>query len=151
MGSKRLSTRSNQLIRHPKAKIEGVLVCREAPKGLDVIIGASDDPVIGPVIMFGLGGIFAEVIKDISFRVVPLKRWDAEEMIREIRGYPVLTGIRGQQGYDIPALIELLLSVSKLVSNRAEIVELDLNPVRLLGEGLMVLDIRLVEKAAYPE
>jgi acyl-CoA synthetase (NDP forming) len=129
----------------PKATIRGVLVCKEAPRGLDVIVGVTNDPVMGPAIMFGLGGIFTEVMQDVSFRLPPLERQDADEMIREIRGYSLLEGIRGQQGYDIPALTEMLLSVSNLVANRPQLAELDINPVRVFEKGLMVLDVRLVE------
>jgi acyl-CoA synthetase (NDP forming) len=131
--------------RIPEAIITGILVCKEAPKGLDVIVGVANDPVIGPAIMFGLGGIFTEVMQDISFRIPPLERQDAEAMIREIRGYPLLSGVRGQRGYDISALTEMLLSVSQLVSARPQIAELDINPVRLFEKGLMVLDVRLIE------
>ena len=128
----------------PAASIEGLMVCKEAPPGLEVIVGAIDDLVFGPTIMFGLGGVFTEVFRDVAFRIAPLNRQDAEEMIKEIRAYPILKGLRGKPSYDINALIELLLSVSNLVTERFAIVELDLNPVRLFAEGLMVLDVRLL-------
>jgi len=131
--------------RLPGADIQGLLVCKQAPPGLEVIVGAMDDT------MFGLGGIFAEVLKDITFRIIPLRRLDAEEMVREIQGYPLLVGTRGQSGYDVPALIDLLLAVSRLVVERPEIEELDLNPVRLYKEGLLALDARLIQRAAVKE
>jgi acyl-CoA synthetase (NDP forming) len=132
----------------PDARIEGVLVCRQAAEGLEVIVGALDDATFGPTVMFGLGGIFAEVLKDVSFRVIPLELRDAEEMLQEIKGYPVLSGARGQSGCDLHAAAELLLSVSRLVTEHAEIKELDLNPVRLYERGLLVLDARVLEKGA---
>jgi acyl-CoA synthetase (NDP forming) len=130
----------------PKARIEGVLVCKQAPDGLEVIVGGLDDATFGPTVMFGLGGIFAEALKDVSFRVAPLERRDAEEMIEEIRGYRLLTGARGQASYDLDATIDLLLSVSRLLIDHQEIKELDLNPVRLYHKGLLVLDARIMER-----
>jgi len=135
----------------PGADIQGLLVCKQAPPGLEVIIGALDDAMFGPTLMFGLGGIFAEVLRDVTFRVVPLRHRDAEEMVREIRGYPLLAGTRGHSGYDVPALINLLLAISRLVTERPGIEELDLNPVRLYEEGLLVLDARLIQGAAAGE
>ena len=130
----------------PNASMEGVLVCKQAPDGLDIIIGALEDPVFGPTIMFGLGGIFTEILKDVSFRIAPLEKRDAEEMIREVKGYPLLMGIRGQKAYDVEQLTNLLLSVSRLVVENSNIKELDLNPVRLFESGLMALDVRLMKK-----
>jgi acyl-CoA synthetase (NDP forming) len=133
----------------PEAQVRGMLVCRQAPEGLEVIVGALRDLMFGPSLMFGLGGIFAEALKDVTFRIIPLQRVDAEEMITEIRGYPLLAGARGQEGYDVEALVELLLAVSRLVSERPEIEELDLNPIRLYKQGLEALDVRMM--LANPE
>ena len=130
----------------PKARLEGVLVCKQAPEGLEVIVGALDDATFGPTVMFGLGGIFTEVLKDVSFRVAPLERRDAEEMIEEIKGYPLITGARGQAGCDVSAVTDLLMAVSQMIIDHPEIKELDLNPVRVYEKGLMVLDARLLEK-----
>jgi acyl-CoA synthetase (NDP forming) len=130
----------------PGARIEGVLVCRQAPEGLELIVGALDDATFGPTVMFGLGGVFTETLKDVSFRIAPLERRDAEEMLREIKGYALLTGARGQAGYDVGAVAELLLSVTRLVMDHREIKELDLNPVRVFEQGLLVLDTRMVVK-----
>jgi len=123
--------------------MEGILVCKEARPGLEVIVGVTEDKVFGPTIMFGLGGIFAETIKDTSFRVVPLTSEDAEELVHEIRGSTVLEGARGRSVYDTKSLIDLILTVSRLVVDHPEIKELDLNPVRLFNRGLEVLDVRL--------
>jgi len=132
----------------PSASIEGILVCKQAPEGLDVIVGALYDPIFGPITMFGLGGIFTEVLRDVIFRVAPLRRHDAEEMVSEIKGYPLLKGVRGQPKYDTERLIELLMSISRMAIDRPEIKELDLNPVRLFENGLMALDIRLLKREA---
>jgi acyl-CoA synthetase (NDP forming) len=130
--------------RVPGADVHGMLVCRQAPPGLEVIVGALKDAQFGPALMFGLGGVFAEVLKDTTFRIIPVQRLDAEEMVREIRGYPLLTGARGLSSRDIAALVDLLLAVSRMVSEHPEIEELDLNPVRLYEQGLMALDARIL-------
>jgi acetyltransferase len=122
------------------------LVCKQAPDGLEVIVGGLDDATFGPTVMFGLGGIFAEALEDVSFRIAPLERRDAEDMVEEIKGYPLLTGARGQASYDLNAVVELLLSVSRLLIDHREITELDLNPVRVYHEGLLVLDARIMER-----
>ncbi|NIN67187.1 MAG: acetyl-CoA synthetase, partial [Anaerolineae bacterium] len=128
----------------PQARIEGVLICKQASSGLEVIVGALEDVTFGPTVMFGLGGIFAEVLRDVTFRVAPLTRHDGEEMVQELRGYPLLTGVRGHPPRDVGALVNLLLSVSQLVMERGNIEELDLNPVRLFEQGLLVLDARMI-------
>ena len=132
----------------PEASIEGILVCKQAPKGFDVIVGGLEDLVFGSAIMFGLGGIFTEVMQDVSFRLVPLSREDAQGMITEIRGYPLLSGARGQTRFDIDRLAELLLSVSRLIADHPDIRELDLNPIRLFDKGLMALDVRVMKEGS---
>jgi acetate---CoA ligase (ADP-forming) len=126
----------------PGASIEGIMICKQIHDGLEVIIGAVEDPLFGRTLMFGLGGIFAEVIRDVTFRIAPLTRSDAEEMVREIKGYRLLTGARGR--YRIDPLLDLLVSVSRLVIERPEIKELDLNPVRLHEGGITALDVRIM-------
>jgi acyl-CoA synthetase (NDP forming) len=128
----------------PKARIEGVLVCRQALDGLEVIVGGLDEATFGPTVMFGLGGLSAEALDDVSFRIAPLERRDAEDMIREIEAYPLLAGGRGQPSHDFAAAVELLLSVSRLLMDHRQIRELDLNPVRLYHRGLLVLDARMM-------
>ena len=127
----------------PQASVLGVLVCHQAPEGLEVIVGSTHDSVFGPTLMFGLGGIYTEIFKDVAFRIVPLELIDAEEMIREIKGFPLLTGVRGQTGRDIQQLTELILSVSRMLAADPSILELDLNPVRLYEKGLIALDVRI--------
>jgi len=130
----------------PKVGIAGELVCKQAPDGLEVIVGALDDATFGPTVMFGLGGIFVEALKDVSFRIAPLERRDAEEMVAEIKGYSLLMGARGQAGCDVSAVTDLLMAVSQMVTDHPEIKELDLNPVRVYEKGLMVLDARMMER-----
>lgn len=131
----------------PTAVIDGVLICPQVEPGLDVILGGLHDPVFGPAVMFGLGGIHTEIFKDVAFRVVPLERLDAEEMVSEIMGYPLIAGYRDQNGYDEGQLVKTLLSVSQLMQEHPEIRELDLNPVRLFHRGLAALDVRIYSES----
>jgi acetyl-CoA synthetase (ADP-forming) len=126
------------------ARIKGIFVEEFAPKGIEVIIGALKDPQFGPALMFGLGGIFVEVLKDVSFRVAPITKFDAKEMIQEIKGYPILTGIRGQKASDVTALENILLQVSKLVMDYPVINQLDLNPVFSYPKGAKCVDARII-------
>ncbi|MFC2034821.1 acetate--CoA ligase family protein [Chloroflexota bacterium] len=129
---------------YPEAKIQGVSVQKMARPGVEVIIGMSKDAQFGPVLMFGLGGILVEILKDVSFRVVPLAQKDAGEMIREIKGYPVLEGYRGQEPVDVASLEELILKVSGFVTQHPEVRELDLNPVFAYSDGAVAVDARII-------
>ncbi len=128
----------------PQAQITGVDV-QEMVRGREVILGMNRDPQFGPLLMFGLGGIYVEVLKDVSFRLAPIAPADAEAMIHEIRGYPLLSGVRGEKPADTRALTEALLRLSQLVLDFPEITELDINPlmVREEGKGAVALDCRL--------
>ncbi len=128
----------------PHAHVEGVSVQKMARPGVEVIIGMSKDPQFGPVLMFGLGGIFVEILKDVSFRIVPLIRRDARDMIREIKGYPVLEGYRGQEPANIPLLEDILLKVSDFVDNTPQIKEMDLNPLFAYSQGAVAVDARII-------
>ena len=134
----------------PDALIEGVAVQNMAPAGIEVIVGMSKDPQFGPVMMFGLGGILVEVLKDVAFRIVPLEPKDAREMVREIKGFPVLEGVRGQPAADIAALEKLILRVSEFIEAHTEIEELDLNPVFAYPDGALAVDARIVISDAQP-
>jgi len=128
----------------PQARRQGVLVARMAPPdGEECIIGGLRDPVFGPVIMFGLGGVFVEVLKDVVFRVAPIDAQDAEEMMEEIAGHAVLDGVRGRPPLDRAALRQALLNVSRFLCEHPEVAELDINPVRLFPGGLLALDARI--------
>jgi acetate---CoA ligase (ADP-forming) subunit beta len=128
----------------PKAVIEGVSVQKMARPGVEIIIGMTKDPQFGPVLMFGLGGIFVELLKDVSFRIVPLTRYDAHTMIKEIRGYAMLNGFRGSEPASIPDLEKMLLKISDFVESHPEIKEMDLNPVFSYKDGATAIDARIV-------
>jgi len=136
----RTSVKSKQ----PDAKIEGVSVQAMARKGVEVIIGMSKDPQFGPVLMFGLGGVLVELLKDVSFRIVPVRKVDAAEMIREIKGFPMLQGFRGSEPADLNALEHLIVKVSDFVEKNPQVKELDLNPVFAYGDGAVAVDARVV-------
>ena len=128
----------------PKAKVEGVSVQPMARPATEVIIGMNKDQQFGPVLMFGLGGILVEVLKDVSFRIVPLAKRDAREMIREIKAYPVLEGYRGQEPADVETLENLLLKVSDFVEKHPDIKEMDLNPIFAYRDGATAVDARII-------
>jgi len=129
---------------YPEAQIEGVSVQPMAPPGVEVIVGMSKDPQFGPVLMFGLGGILVEVLKDVSFRIVPVTERDAREMIREIKGYPILEGYRGQKPASIPSLEKLIVKVSQFVEKNPHIKELDLNPIFAYPDKAVAVDARII-------
>lgn len=126
------------------AKILGVLIAPMAPPGQECIIGMVRNPQFGPVIMFGLGGIFVEVLKDVSFRVIPLTDQDTAGMIQEIKGYPLLAGIRGQKQKDIDVLKDSIARISQMVVDHPEIQEVDLNPIIVHEQGASVVDARIL-------
>jgi acyl-CoA synthetase (NDP forming) len=130
--------------KYPRARLQGVAVQKMARPGVEVIIGMSKDAQFGPVLMFGLGGILVEVLKDVSFRIVPLAKRDAAEMVREIRGYPLLEGYRGQEAVDVSYLEDLLLKVSNFVEQNPEFKELDLNPIFAYSDGAVAVDARVI-------
>jgi acyl-CoA synthetase (NDP forming) len=130
--------------RYPHAIIEGVSVQKMARPGTEVIIGMTKDTQFGPVLMFGLGGILVEILKDVSFRIVPLEKEDAREMIREIKGYPILEGFRGMEPVEVSILEEILLKISRFVDDHPEIKELDLNPIFAYREGAVAVDARVI-------
>jgi acyl-CoA synthetase (NDP forming) len=129
---------------YPEAQIQGVSVQSMAPPGVEVIVGMSKDPQFGPVLMFGLGGVFVEVLKDVSFRIVPVTERDAREMIKEIKGYPILEGYRGQKPASIPALEKLIIKVSQFVEQNPQIKELDLNPIFAYPDKAVAADARVI-------
>lgn len=129
---------------YPKAVIQGVTVQKAAKSGVEVIVGMSKDAQFGPVLMFGLGGIFVEILKDVSFRIVPLTRKDAASLIREIKGYPLLEGYRGAPAVDVQSLEDLLLKLSRFVLEYPEIKELDLNPIFAYSNGNVAVDARII-------
>jgi acyl-CoA synthetase (NDP forming) len=126
------------------ARDGGVLVSAMAPPGLEVVVGVTRDLQFGHAVMFGLGGVLVEILGDVAFRIVPLTETDAAEMIAEIRGAPVLRGVRGGKPADVAGLRHLLVQVSDLVMKHPEIGEMDLNPVIVYEKGLNIVDARVV-------
>ena len=124
----------------PKARIEGILLQEQLEGGVEVIIGAFKDQQFGHVVMFGLGGMFAELLKDVTFRVVPLSEKDAQEMIQETRAASLLSGLRVQPSADLQPLCSILINVSRLVNDYPEISELDINPVLVTPKGPFAVD-----------
>jgi len=130
----------------PDARIWGCLVQKMVPSGREVLIGMSKDPQFGPLVAFGLGGIYVEALKDVVFRVAPFSPQEAGEMIEEIRAYPLLDGVRGEPPADHEAMVDALCRVGQLVTDFPEIVELDINPLMVFeeGQGAVAVDMRLV-------
>lgn len=130
--------------KYPRALIQGISVQKMVPPGTEVIIGTSKDPQFGPVIMFGLGGVFVEVLKDVSFRVIPVGRRDAQEMIQETKGFPLLQGFRGKEPANIPALVGIILKISRWINENPQIREMELNPVLAYKDKALAVDARIV-------
>lgn len=126
-------------------RMQGVHVQQMVPSGAEVIIGMSTDPVFGPLMMFGLGGTYVELLKDVSFRLHPLTDRDVDEMIRDIRSYKLLEGYRNEPAADIDAIKEVLLRLNQMISDFPEICEMDINPLKVMppGKGCMAVDIRM--------
>ncbi|MCL4491674.1 MAG: acetate--CoA ligase family protein [Nitrospirae bacterium] len=122
---------------------QGVLIEEMAPHGLEVIVGGVIDNQFGPVVMFGLGGVFVELFKDVAFALAPMQRDDALWLIRQVKGYKLLEGYRGNPPVDKEALVKIIISISEIITARS-IEEIDLNPVSLYPEGAMVLDAKML-------
>lgn len=125
-------------------KIDGILIQEMIQDGIETIIGTTYDETFGPIIMFGLGGIYVEVFKDVSFRIIPLGLFDAEEMIHDVKGYEILRGTRGREALNIEAVMDTLMKVSSLVEQMKMIKALDINPLFVSKEGVKAADARIV-------
>ncbi|MCJ7773326.1 MAG: acetate--CoA ligase family protein [Desulfobacterales bacterium] len=132
----------------PKAQIDGILVQKMSEPGQETILGMNRYPIFGPLLMFGFGGIFVEVFQDVSFRLAPIRRNSARKMIQSIKGYKLLQGFRGKPKRDVEHLEKLLISLSDMVTNHPEIIEMDINPlfVHEEGKGATVADCRIILK-----
>ena len=128
----------------PGADVKGMLVEEMLPSSTEVVVGTTRDPQFGHVIMFGLGGVFVEVLRDVSFRATPIHASDAREMITELKAFPILGGYRGKPPADIDALVDILLKTSKLVTEHPEISEVDLNPILVSEKGPKAVDARIL-------
>ena len=127
----------------PDAEIKGVLL-EEMVHGPEFIVGTAFDSQFGHMIMFGVGGIFVEVYKDVTFRLVPITAGDAKDMLSEIKGKPLLEGVRGLPKADTDQLINILMKVSNLVNNHPNIREMDLNPIVVTENGIVAVDVKIV-------
>jgi acetyltransferase len=128
----------------PDAAISGVLVQSMVQSGRELIVGMTRDPVFGPLVMFGLGGILVEVLRDVSFRIAPFGREEARRMMREIRGARLLDAVRGWPPADRGAVEDVLLRVARLVTDCPEIAELDVNPLMAMPSGAIAADVRVI-------
>ncbi len=128
----------------PDASVIGILIQEMAPQSTEVIIGAIKDPQFGPTLMFGLGGIFVEILEDVTFRIAPITEDEAHEMITEVKAYPILKGYRNTPPADTSALVEILMNTSRLVTEHQEIREIDLNPIMVYEKGAKVVDARVI-------
>ncbi|WP_353095973.1 acetate--CoA ligase family protein [Tissierella praeacuta] len=124
----------------PNAVIEGVIISKMVPSGIEVIIGALRDQQFGPVVMFGLGGVFVEVFKDVEFRMAPLTKHEAIDLIKDIKAYSMLTGIRGMEPVNIDTLADVLVQIGKLIFENENIMEIDLNPLICYDGKIQALD-----------
>lgn len=130
--------------RAPKARIEGFLLEEMAPKGVEVIIGGLMDPQFGPAVMFGTGGVAVELLKDVTFRLAPIKRSEVMEMMRDLKGYPLLTGFRGSRPVDLKSLADAIVGVSEIISELEGIREIEINPLLAYEKGVVAVDARVV-------
>lgn len=131
----------------PEAEIGGVIVQKQMPKGIEVVVGGLRNDQFGPVVMFGMGGIYVEVFKDVSFRLAPLDKDEAARQVRETKVYKLLQGVRGDKPCDLDALCEVIVNTGRLLAEYPEIAELDFNPVFCYADGCIVVDARLVLKS----
>ena len=127
----------------PEAKIDGVEVSEMVQRGTELIVGARIDPSFGPIVMCGLGGIYVEVMKDVSFRALPLSLKEAITMIKEIRSYPLLLGVRGEKKKDIDGLVETILKVGEILQKCRSISDIEINPLVVDEEGVKAVDVRI--------
>jgi acetyl-CoA synthetase (ADP-forming) len=130
----------------PHAEFGGVIVQKQMPKGVEVVVGGLRNDQFGPVVMFGMGGIYVEVFKDVSFRLAPLDRDEAARQVRGTKVYKLLQGVRGDKPCDLDALCAVIVNTGKLIAEYPEIAELDFNPVFCYPDGCTVVDARLVLK-----
>ncbi|HYA81871.1 MAG TPA: acetate--CoA ligase family protein, partial [Candidatus Bathyarchaeia archaeon] len=133
----------------PDANIKGIIVQEMVRSGKEIILGAKQDPIFGPLVLFGLGGIYVEVLKDVVFRLAPIDEYEASRMVHSIKGFRLLKGVRGEGPSDIRALVDSLLRISQLVTEFPEINEFDMNPLMVLGEGngVRTVDVRISLKS----
>lgn len=140
---------SNATRAMPQARIRGVLVTKMVPRGVEIIVGGATDPAFGPVVMVGLGGIYVEVLKDVSFRVAPVTTEEAREMLDSLRSSPILYGARGERPRDVASATEVTRVISHFMAEFSDVVEMDINPLFVMerGKGAVVVDGRITLRA----
>jgi acyl-CoA synthetase (NDP forming) len=137
---------SNVKEKAPNARVVGVLVEKMAPESVEVVVGMLRDPTFGPTVMFGLGGVLVEIMKDVIFRITPVNKEEAIDMVKKVKGYPLLSGFRGSKPLDIDAIADLISNVSRIAVENPSIDQMDLNPVIVYEKGLVVVDARIILK-----
>jgi acyl-CoA synthetase (NDP forming) len=132
--------------RVPGARIDGIEVCEMVRSGVELIVGARRDASFGPIVMFGLGGIYVEVMKDVTFRAAPLNRTEAVEMMKEIRAYPLLLGVRGEERKDIPSVVDTIIRLGTIIAQCPSISDIEVNPLIVYeqGAGARAVDVRVL-------
>jgi 4-hydroxybutyryl-CoA synthetase (ADP-forming) len=133
----------------PDANIKGVLVQEMVGSGKEIILGAKQDPIFGPLVMFGLGGIYVEILRDVVFRLAPIDEHEASQMVQSIKTLKLLKGVRGEKPSDLGAIVDSLQRLSQLVTEFPEIEEFDINPLLVLqeGKGVRTVDVRISLKS----
>jgi acetate---CoA ligase (ADP-forming) len=134
--------------REPQARLEGALVARMIEDGVETVIGIKRDAVFGPVVMFGLGGVYVEVLKDVTLRLAPIDRAAARQMIREIKGFPLLAGARGKRPADLDALADTLVAMSRFGAANAKVASAEINPFIALPKGGVAVDALILTERA---
>jgi acetate---CoA ligase (ADP-forming) subunit beta len=136
--------RRNAKKANSRARIEGVLVQKMALKGTEFVVGATRDPQFGPTIMFGLGGVYVELFKDVAFRLAPITEEEALGMMKEIKSYPLLTGFRGAQPLDMKESARAIIAVGRIMLDQPQIESIDINPLLIYPKGVMAVDVRII-------
>lgn len=127
------------------ARIDGVIIQKMVEDGREIIVGVKRDPQFGPLLMFGMGGIYVEIFEDVTFRIAPINKADALEMVKGIKAYPVLRGVRGGEHSDIDSLVDVLLKVSRLSVDFPDIMEMDINPIKVFEKGYYAIDFKIIK------
>lgn len=140
---------ANVLNAQPDATLDGVLIARMAPPGVEIIVGGRQDDVFGTIILVGMGGVLAEVFDDVAIHIAPISRAQAAQMLTEFKGHPLLSGVRGRPACDLDSVTDLVLGVSEIMIRHPAVRELDLNPVRVLERGTLVLDVRMLTEPGW--
>jgi acyl-CoA synthetase (NDP forming) len=148
---KEVSTAFKEILRNakksnPRARVEGILVQRQAEKGYEFIVGGARDPQFGPTIMFGLGGIYVELFKDVAFRLAPVSEEEALDMIKETKSYKLLTGFRWSKPLDTQAVVATIMAVGELMIHEPDVDSLDINPLFVYRKSALAVDVRVILK-----